>query len=94
MDTVEERFVRTLNQNAMVGEDIRSQAAINLAALLKTRLILKEKVDVIESIQTVIDAKQRDIDGLNVVINHHEMEGEDHLCQIRYKSENIIELNK
>ena len=48
----------------------------------------------IESIQTVIDAKQRDIDGLNVVINHHEMEGEDHVCQIRYKSENIIELNK
>ena len=64
----------------MVGEDIRSQAASNLAALLKTRMILKEKVDVIESIQTVIDEKQVEINGLNVVINHHEMEGEDHVC--------------
>jgi len=80
LDTVEERFVRTHNQNAMVGEDIRSQAASNLAALLKTRMILKEKVDVIESIQTVIDDKQVEINGLNVVINHHEMEGEDHVC--------------
>ena len=64
----------------MVGEDIRSQAASNLVALLKTRMILKEKVDVIESIQTVIDEKQVEINGLNEVINHHEMEGEDHVC--------------
>ena len=46
----------------MVGEDIRSQAATNLASLLKTRLILKEKVDIIENIQTVIDEKQKEVD--------------------------------
>ena len=64
----------------MVSEDIRSQAAINLAQLLKTRLILKEKVDIIESIQTVIDEKQLEIDGLKVVINYQVMESEDHIC--------------
>lgn len=82
LDTVEERFVRTHNQNAMVGEDIRSQAAKNLQELLKTRMILKEKVDIIESIQTVIDEKQKEIDALGVIINYHHMEGEDHVCQI------------
>lgn len=64
----------------MVGEDIRSQAATNLASLLKTRLILKEKVDIIENIQTVIDEKQKEVDVCEITINHREMEGEDYVC--------------
>lgn len=42
--------MRTINQNTMVGEDFRSQAAMNVAELLKTRIILNEKSEIIENI--------------------------------------------
>ena len=41
LDTIEERYQQIINENAMVGEDFRSQAAINL----NKNIQLKQHID-------------------------------------------------
>jgi multidrug resistance efflux pump len=38
LDTVEERFLKIINQNNMVGEDYRMRAAVNFERLLEEKL--------------------------------------------------------
>ena len=45
LETVEERFVKIINQNTMIGEDHRSQAYMNFNRLISTKIELKSKID-------------------------------------------------
>ena len=44
LDTVEFRFLKVINENNMIGEDIRSRAKLNLEKMLKAEEVLGIKV--------------------------------------------------
>ena len=43
LDTVEERFHKVINENNMVGEDIRSRAFMNLDRILELEELLEKE---------------------------------------------------
>lgn len=57
LETVEERFVKLINQNIMTGEDYRSQAVMNFNRLITTKIELKGKEDELGYRQNIIDEK-------------------------------------
>jgi len=47
LETVEDRFMKTLNQNTMAGEDFRSMAFHNMNKFIAIRLQLHEKTEML-----------------------------------------------
>ena len=57
LETVEERFVKIINQNTMIGEDHRSQAYMNFNRLISTKIDLKSKDDELTMTKETIGEK-------------------------------------
>jgi hypothetical protein len=57
LETVEERFVKIINQNTMIGEDHRSQAYMNFNRLISTKIDLKSKDDELIMTKEIIGEK-------------------------------------
>jgi chromosome segregation ATPase len=93
LETVEERFVKIINQNTMVGEDYRSQAYMNFNRLITTKLELKAREDELAYTQNIVKDKLELIEKLEKEHQDNLMLTEDHVCQIFYKSHQIEKLN-
>lgn len=55
LDTVEFRFLKVINENNMIGEDIRSRAIHNLEKMLKAEEVLLEKVQELDEVKDELD---------------------------------------
>ena len=89
---MEERFIKLVHQNQMVGEDFRSQAVNNFRKLLSTRNTLEETRGNLEDMTKSLNAKTEQMAGILKHAEDNQMEWEDHVCQIHYKTETIRDL--
>jgi chromosome segregation ATPase len=89
LENVEERFKKVINQNLMTGEDFRSQAVQNFHKFVNMKLQYKEKTEMLEQSEKELEKAQKDLDELDKYIQDNQMENEDFLSQIVYKTEKI-----
>lgn len=87
LDTVEERFAKHVHQNQMIGEDYRSQAVLSFRGLLKTEMTLEDTKESLESTTLTLREKSDQLDEMLRFVDVNQMEKEDHVCQIFYKTE-------
>ena len=89
LDNVEEKYVKIIHQNTMIGEDFRSKAVQTFHQLIQVKMILKEKMSLIKQMQSELESGRVTIKRLEKVIDDKEMEYEDQLAQIVYNRETI-----
>lgn len=92
LDTVEERFAKHVHQSQMIGEDYRSQAVLSFRGLLKTEMTLEDTKDGLEAATVALQEKGAQLDDVLRCVDADQMEKEDHVCQIFYKTEEIARL--
>lgn len=78
LDTVEERFHKIINENNMVGEDIRSRAMLNMDKALKLEELLAIEKDEHEETKLKLDGKGSQNEKLLADFECAQMEAEDY----------------
>jgi head-tail adaptor len=76
----------------MQGEDHRSQAVLSFRKLLKTENNLSDVQESLKDLKKNLHGKNEQLDEILKIMADDEMEKEDHVCQIFYKTEEITEL--
>jgi hypothetical protein len=94
LETVEERFVKIINQNTMISEDYRSQAYLNFNKLVNVRMNLRDKCEELDYSASQIKEIQEQLKVQHQEHQNNLMVIEDQLCQIVYRQENIDKLDK
>ena len=61
LDTVETRYQHLINENAMIGEDFRSQAMQNLVYANKLEQEIEEQKEMIKRHESAVDAKDLEL---------------------------------
>lgn len=78
----------------MIGEDYRSQAVLSFRGLLKTELTLEDTKGSLDAATTALREKSEQLDEMLRFVDIDQMEKEDHVCQIFYKTEAIAQLRE
>lgn len=77
LDTVEERWARIADQNAMLGEDYRSQAMLIMNSIGKLNQTIKHRDDTIEEKIDFILQLEEEITQHKMQKENYQMESED-----------------
>lgn len=78
LDTVEHRFHKVINENNMIGEDIRSRALFNLEKMLKAEGALKVVTDELEQTTNELNLLKKAQSTLTSDYAHSCFESEDY----------------
>ena len=81
LDTIEVRYQHLINQNAMLGEDYRSQGYEAFMVMNGLREAIAELKSQIEKLNEVIKQKDRMLVNFNEIVENHEMIHEEDLTR-------------
>lgn len=90
LDTVEERFLKVINENNMVGEDYRSQAWVNFDRQTRYKFELGVANQEIQRLNAIIDGKDHATEDLRREIERLSMTIEDALAR-EIKAEKFVQ---